>query len=102
MAKQRIIAPTATDSKEEQSNLSLRPTQLNDYVGQSKLIEKLKITLEAVKQRSEPMEHVLLHGPPRSGQNHTRPHHRQRDEHTHDLNFWPSTCSPHRLGWNTH
>ena len=67
MAKQRIISPTATDPKEEQSTLSLRPTQLNDYVGQPKLIEKLCITLEAVKQRSEPMEHVLLHGPPGLG-----------------------------------
>ncbi|MEE9212960.1 MAG: Holliday junction branch migration DNA helicase RuvB [Phycisphaeraceae bacterium] len=67
MAKTRIISGTATEPQEEQLNLSLRPTRIDDYVGQPKLIEKLRITLEAVKQRGEPMEHVLLHGPPGLG-----------------------------------
>jgi len=67
MAKQRIISGQAADLKEDQLNLSLRPQRLDEYVGQPKLIEKLRITLEAVQQRSEPMEHVLLHGPPGLG-----------------------------------
>ncbi|NJL30455.1 MAG: Holliday junction branch migration DNA helicase RuvB [Phycisphaerales bacterium] len=69
MAKERLISAAAdvTDPKEEQFNLSLRPTRIADYVGQPKLIEKLSITLTAVKQRKEPMEHVLLHGPPGLG-----------------------------------
>ena len=67
MAKQRIISGQATDLKEDQLNLSLRPGRLDEYVGQPKLLEKLRITLQAVKQRSEPMEHVLLHGPPGLG-----------------------------------
>lgn len=46
---------------------ALRPTRLDDYVGQPRLIEKLRITLQAVKEREEPMEHVLLHGPPGLG-----------------------------------
>ncbi|HEX7010312.1 MAG TPA: Holliday junction branch migration DNA helicase RuvB [Phycisphaeraceae bacterium] len=53
--------------REEAVNFSLRPTRLEEYVGQPRLVEKLRITLEAVKQRGEPMEHVLLHGPPGLG-----------------------------------
>jgi Holliday junction DNA helicase RuvB len=67
MAKERIISGQSTGEQEEQLNLSLRPARLSEYVGQSRLVEKLSITLEAVKQRGEPMEHVLLHGPPGLG-----------------------------------
>ena len=67
MAKQRIISGEAADPQEDQLNVSLRPQQLDDYVGQPKLVEKLRITLEAVRGRGEPMEHVLLHGPPGLG-----------------------------------
>ncbi|NBC10996.1 MAG: Holliday junction branch migration DNA helicase RuvB [Planctomycetes bacterium] len=67
MTTQRIVTAAATSPSEEAFNLSLRPTALDDYVGQPKLIEKLRITLEAVRTRGEPMEHVLLHGPPGLG-----------------------------------
>jgi Holliday junction DNA helicase RuvB len=67
MPTERLISAAAVDEREEQFNLSLRPTRLDDYVGQPKLVEKLSITLAAVKQRKEPMEHVLLHGPPGLG-----------------------------------
>ena len=67
MAKQSIISAESRGPAEEQFNLSLRPTRLADYVGQRKLVEKLTIALEAVQQRGEPMEHVLLHGPPGLG-----------------------------------
>ena len=67
MATHRIISAQPTDEQEERLNLSLRPTALADYVGQPKLVEKLTITLQAVTQRAEPMEHVLLHGPPGLG-----------------------------------
>ncbi|MEM1098804.1 MAG: Holliday junction branch migration DNA helicase RuvB [Planctomycetota bacterium] len=67
MAKDRIISGASGGAEEERFNLSLRPTQLDEYVGQPALVEKLRITLEAVKQRGEPMEHVLLHGPPGLG-----------------------------------
>ena len=67
MATQRIVTADSTDLHEESFNLSLRPQSLDDYVGQPSLVEKLRITLAAVKQRDEPMEHVLLHGPPGLG-----------------------------------
>jgi len=67
MAKERIVMGGSGGAEEEKFNLSLRPQSLDDYVGQPTLVEKLRITLEAVKQRGEPMEHVLLHGPPGLG-----------------------------------
>jgi Holliday junction DNA helicase RuvB len=67
MAKQRLLSGESADPREDAVNQSLRPTRLDDYVGQPKLVERLRITLEAVKQRKEPMEHVLLHGPPGLG-----------------------------------
>lgn len=47
--------------------LSLRPTQLSDYVGQPDAVEMLKIAIEAASQRGESIDHVLLHGPPGLG-----------------------------------
>ena len=67
MARQRVVSAAAESPAEEAQALSLRPTRLDDYVGQPRLIEKLRITLEAVRARGEPMEHVLLHGPPGLG-----------------------------------
>lgn len=46
---------------------NLRPKQFHEYVGQVKLIENLKIFAQAAKQRGEPMDHVLLSGPPGLG-----------------------------------
>ncbi|TVQ30417.1 MAG: Holliday junction branch migration DNA helicase RuvB [Phycisphaeraceae bacterium] len=67
MATQRIIAPEAADAPDEQANWSLRPQRLDEFVGQPDLIERIRITIEAVRQRGEPMEHVLLDGPPGLG-----------------------------------
>ena len=47
--------------------LSLRPERLDEYVGQAEVVETLKIAIEAAKLRSEPLEHVLFHGPPGLG-----------------------------------
>jgi holliday junction DNA helicase RuvB len=69
MAKERLITAAAVtqDPTEEAIHQTLRPRRLDEYVGQPRLIEKLRITLDAVRQRKEPMEHVLLHGPPGLG-----------------------------------
>lgn len=68
MARDRIISAQARPEDEyDGATVSLRPRIMRDYVGQSDLKEKLSIALQAVKQRSEPMEHVLLHGPPGLG-----------------------------------
>lgn len=47
--------------------LSLRPEYFVDYVGQSEVVETLKIGIEAAKQRHEPIDHILFHGPPGLG-----------------------------------
>ena len=47
--------------------LSLRPESLADYVGQKEVVATLKIAIEASMQREEPIDHVLLHGPPGLG-----------------------------------
>lgn len=46
---------------------SLRPRTLNEYIGQKKVKENLSIFIEAAKMRKEPLDHVLLHGPPGLG-----------------------------------
>jgi Holliday junction DNA helicase RuvB len=46
---------------------NLRPIKLNDYVGQEKIKNNLKIFIEAAKKRREALDHVLLHGPPGLG-----------------------------------
>lgn len=45
----------------------LRPKLLDDFTGQSKIIENLEIFIKATQQRNEPLDHVLLHGPPGLG-----------------------------------
>ena len=49
------------------SEASLRPHSLEEYVGQQKAKENLRIFIEAAKRRTEPLDHVLLHGPPGLG-----------------------------------
>src|SRR5688572_19094799 len=46
---------------------SLRPRSLDEYVGQSAVVRPLSIALEAARRRGEPLDHVLLHGPPGLG-----------------------------------
>ncbi|WP_100011934.1 Holliday junction branch migration DNA helicase RuvB [Lentibacillus sediminis] len=55
--------------QEEESSLelSLRPTHLNQYIGQNKVKENLSIFIQAAKMREEPLDHVLLYGPPGLG-----------------------------------
>lgn len=53
--------------QEEELEITLRPSVLTEFVGQKKLIEKLKIYIEAAKKRGEPLDHVLLFGPPGLG-----------------------------------
>jgi len=66
MAVERLVSPVAEPLAEER-NWSLRPKKMAEYIGQPDLIERLDIAIRAVKARSEPMEHVLLHGPPGLG-----------------------------------
>ncbi|MBN2619562.1 AAA family ATPase, partial [candidate division WOR-3 bacterium] len=52
---------------EELYELTLRPKKLDDFIGQTKIKENLKVFIEAAKQRQEPIEHILLFGPPGLG-----------------------------------
>ena len=61
----RLVSPEAAPIDSEEN--SLRPRTLDDYVGQEKVKENLRIYLEAAKLRGEPMDHVLLYGPPGLG-----------------------------------
>ena len=58
-----------TNIKEEDIKIegSLRPQKLDDYIGQMKVKENLKIYMEAAKQRNDPLDHVLFYGPPGLG-----------------------------------
>jgi len=67
MTLERIVTPDTTSEAEERANWSLRPTSLNEYIGQPRLLERLHIALQAAQIRKEPMEHVLLFGPPGLG-----------------------------------
>lgn len=67
MARQRIVSGEAGVTDDQAVNLSLRPQTLDEYIGQPRLVEKLRIALDAARHRGQPMEHVLLHGPPGLG-----------------------------------
>ncbi len=67
MSRERIVSSTPITEEEEQLNLSLRPQKLQEYIGQLDVVEKLTISITAAQKREEPLEHVLLHGPPGLG-----------------------------------
>ncbi|MDO4552694.1 MAG: Holliday junction branch migration DNA helicase RuvB [Bacillota bacterium] len=61
------ITTAAMNTEEEAIELSLRPRQLSDYVGQKSVTENMKVFIEAAKLRREPLDHVLFYGPPGLG-----------------------------------
>lgn len=67
MARERIISGEQQGDDEQRFNYALRPERFEQYVGQDQLIRKLSIAVRAAKSRKEPVEHVLLHGPPGLG-----------------------------------
>lgn len=67
MEEERIINPELEDSCEERLENSLRPKTLDEYIGQDKVKENMKVYIEAAKKRGEPLDHVLLYGPPGLG-----------------------------------
>ncbi|GAB3625167.1 Holliday junction DNA helicase RuvB [Pandoraea terrae] len=67
LAAERIIAPTPASPNEEAFERALRPKLLDEYVGQRKVREQLEIFIAAASKRAEPLDHVLLFGPPGLG-----------------------------------
>jgi Holliday junction DNA helicase RuvB len=63
----RTISGQSLSPAEESFNISLRPTNLSECVGQQNVRDKLAIAIEAAKHRAEPLEHILLYGPPGLG-----------------------------------
>lgn len=67
MKRERIISPEEAGVDEEKSFLSLRPNELDEYIGQKDLVAKLRVSIEAAQGRGDPHEHILFYGPPGLG-----------------------------------
>ena len=61
------IVSTGFTPEDSDVDYSLRPKRLDEYIGQTKVKENLKVYIEAAKKRGEPLDHVLLYGPPGLG-----------------------------------
>ena len=63
---ERIVTAARAD-EDAQYEAGLRPRMLDEYIGQDRVRENLQVAIAAAKQRNEPLDHVLLHGPPGLG-----------------------------------
>jgi Holliday junction DNA helicase RuvB len=66
MSDPRITDPTPLDGEQAFDN-SLRPRSLEEFVGQEKIVSNLKVFIQAARERSEALDHVLFYGPPGLG-----------------------------------
>src|SRR5215467_3171054 len=66
MTDERIVTAARVD-EDAQYEAGLRPRRLDEYIGQDKIRENLQVAIQAARQRGEPLDHVLLHGPPGLG-----------------------------------
>ena len=62
----RLVTAARVDD-DAQYEAGLRPRRLDEYIGQDRIRENLHVAIAAARQRSEPLDHVLLHGPPGLG-----------------------------------
>lgn len=62
-----VLAEHSENEEDERIEVNLRPSSLSDFVGQDQIKKQLHISIEAAKQRDEPIEHVLLYGNPGLG-----------------------------------
>ena len=67
MEENKLIKPEIEDIQEERLENSLRPQKLDEYIGQTKVKENMKIYIEAAKKRKEALDHCLFYGPPGLG-----------------------------------
>lgn len=67
MGRERIVDGEQVEPNEDLTQFSLRPKLLQDFIGQKELRNKLDVLLEAARMRKEPIEHLLLYGPPGLG-----------------------------------
>jgi len=66
-APSRIVEPDDDSMEEVLVGATLRPRSFDEYVGQTQLVDNLKIAIDAAKRRDEPLEHILFSGPPGLG-----------------------------------
>lgn len=66
-ASNRVISSVTASGQEEIQERALRPKQLEEYIGQEKIRGQLQIFIEAARKRRDPLDHVLLFGPPGLG-----------------------------------
>lgn len=64
---ERVVAATSNSPNEDNVDRALRPERLADYVGQPAVCEQLEVFITAARQRGEPLDHLLLFGPPGLG-----------------------------------
>ncbi|GBG94588.1 Holliday junction DNA helicase RuvB [Ligilactobacillus salitolerans] len=64
---ERLVSGESFGENEDQTELSLRPTTLSQYIGQDKIKQEVSVYIQAAKDRQEPLDHVLLYGPPGLG-----------------------------------
>jgi len=67
MTRERIIDSSALSPEDEDFILNLRPQSLDEIIGQRDVIEKLRISIQAAKERDDAHEHTLFYGPPGLG-----------------------------------
>lgn len=69
MAVERIVQPTQdeADNTEQLIEITLRPKDFESYIGQERLKKNMQLAISAAKKRDEPIDHVLLYGPPGLG-----------------------------------
>lgn len=67
MDEERIMNPSVEGITEERLEKSLRPHNLDEYIGQNKVKENMKIYIKSAKKREEPLDHCLFYGPPGLG-----------------------------------
>src|SRR2546425_9199738 len=66
MTDPRVVTAARVD-EDAQYEAGLRPRMLDEYIGQDRVRENLQVAIAAARQRHEPLDHVLLHGPPGLG-----------------------------------
>ncbi|MCS6842554.1 MAG: Holliday junction branch migration DNA helicase RuvB [Roseiflexus sp.] len=66
MSDERVVTPRAVE-EDQRIEKSLRPRRLAEFIGQEKVVEQLRIAIAAAKGRGEPLDHILLYGPPGLG-----------------------------------
>ncbi|TYP48703.1 Holliday junction DNA helicase subunit RuvB [Thermosediminibacter litoriperuensis] len=65
--KERLVTPLLKGTDESEFEVGLRPVSFDDYIGQDQVKDSLKIFVKAALKRGEPLDHVLLYGPPGLG-----------------------------------